>query len=178
WYSSDENYNLFRSFQFTYSFLDYLEAGLNLSITGLPTKKYSFYTYAPNYLSEHLTLSLQGIGLYAVGVLKPFQEEIPDWVYISVGGGPGMSKMNFSQSVSRGYDSTYEVNVQNKFQLSGILFAELGLISEKKMSISLIADYIVFPEKLQIPEISEIGQKKKYFDMSSFTWGISFGFHF
>ena len=158
--------NMGRKMQLTYSLNDFIDVGLACVWLGQPTVGIFGLDYG------FATASLDGTGLYAVGVFQPLWKLGWRTIQWDIGAGVGWASQEFTASVAP-YQNPSWIPIETKaHSISTLLYTELKVYLADYFSLGVVADWVYVPEK--VPEIQEFVFEAKHLSTTSIGFVLSF----
>jgi len=180
YYGYDEvtSFNLLRRIQLTYLIQENLEVGGAISWFGEPSIFWhSYFGNGPNVTA---TQTYDGVGYYALAVYHPFASTFSKQISWSIGAGIGIGNVDFSFEEMRTVGSYPEITEEetskriDKTVFSALISTQFDFYLINELSIGLMADYVFVPGEM--PAILNTDTSER--SLSSFSFGLAFGFHF
>jgi hypothetical protein len=181
-------FNMLRKIQLSYSMKPQLDIGLAISWLGEPTlygyNQTEYQAYSP-YWGYYTASSYRWIqqkysstGYFAVGIYRPFFNQVPRNLTWNVGLGVGALKTKFSLESHISYPIYMtESSTISKQQFGALAFTELNLNLVKNISFGFGADY-VFAPPIQAAALPETGIPAQRLRGVNGSVGFSLGLHF
>jgi hypothetical protein len=181
-YIKDRSYfNMLRKVQLTYSMKPQLDIGFAISWLGEPTlygyKQTKYQVYSA-YSYRWFQQKYSSTGYFAVGVYRPFFNQVPRNLTWNVGLGVGALETKFFlESHTSGPTYMTESCTISKQQFGALAFTELNFNLVKSISLGLEADY-VFAPPIQAAALPETGISAHRLKGVNGSVGFSLGLHF
>ena len=179
--NNDVNVNLLRNICVSYSIDSTFEFGLSLTSLSEPKLVFEKDDYIQNIHKYYQVVTyLNSNGFFIAANYKPAFAFIPDWLTINIGGGLGITSVDFGLSTK--IDSAY-VNIHNKsieisknyisIEINSALYFNIY----SGLNLGLIYDYCYIPSE-KIEDIPEFGIPSQDIDFGNRSLGLILRFNF
>ncbi len=171
-FSGATRLNMVRKVQLTYSLTKFMDAGLATVWLGQP----SIAHYSPSY-GGGVTVSLEGSGLYVIGVFQPLWKlgwRVAQW---DIGAGFGRASYDFRASSPPFYVAYDSVSPgtfieKKKTAFSTLLYTEFKVFLTDYFSLGITADWAYIPEK--VPDVQGFTFDSHHLGSTSIGFVLSF----